>query len=61
MVEEAHAQVTELLTSNRGQLDTLAQALLVSETLDAGAAYAAAGVKMPAPAPELEPEVAART
>ena len=55
MVEQAHANVTELLTSHRGQLESLAQALLVAETLDAAAAYAAAGVKMP-PAPEPEPE-----
>jgi cell division protease FtsH len=64
MVEEAHAEVTELLTSNRGQLDSLAHALLLAETLDAAAAYAAAGVKMPpaaTPEPEPEPEVAAPT
>jgi cell division protease FtsH len=68
MVEEAHAAVTELLTSHRGQLDSLSHALLLAETLDAAAAYAAAGVKMPAPnapEPELEPapepEVAAQT
>ena len=47
MVEEAHAEVTKLLSSHRGQLDGLAHALLVAETLDAAAAYAAAGVKMP--------------
>jgi cell division protease FtsH len=64
MVEEAHASVTELLSSHRGQLDSLAQALLVAETLDAAAAYAAAGVKPPpasAPEPEPQPEVAAQT
>jgi cell division protease FtsH len=55
MVEEAHADVTELLSTHRGQLDSLAQALLVAETLDAAAAYAAAGVKMP-PAAQAEPE-----
>jgi cell division protease FtsH len=60
MVDEAHVEVTELLSTHRGQLDSLAQALLVAETLDAAPAYAAAGVKMPAPpVPEPEPEVAA--
>ena len=55
IVEEAHAAVTKLLTTHRGQLDSLSKALLMAETLDAGAAYAAAGVKMPPP-PEPEPE-----
>ncbi len=60
MVDEAHVEVTNLLSTHRGQLDSLAQALLVAETLDAAPAYAAAGVKMPAaPVPEPEPEVAA--
>ena len=47
--------MTELLTSHRGQLESLTQALLVTETLDAPAAYAAAGVPMRAPEPEPEP------
>jgi cell division protease FtsH len=55
LVDTAHAEVTRLLTSHRAQLDGLAHALLVAETLDGAAAYAAAGVKMPAP-PEIEPE-----
>ena len=56
-VEEAHAEVTKLLTTHRGQLDSLAHALLLAETLDAAAAYAAAGVKMPPPVePEPEPD-----
>jgi cell division protease FtsH len=60
MVEEAHDEVTKLLSSHRGQLDSLAHALLLAETLDSAAAYAAAGVKLPAPPePEPEPEVAA--
>ena len=50
MVEDAHAAVTDLLRSHRSQLDSLAHALLVAETLDAAAAYAAAGVELPAPA-----------
>ena len=56
MVEQAHAEVTALLSSHRRQLNSLAHALLVAETLDAAPAYAAAGVKMPAPQPELQPE-----
>jgi cell division protease FtsH len=54
MVEDAHGDVTHLLTDHRDQLDHLAQALLHAETLDAGDAYAAAGVPMRAA--ELEPE-----
>jgi cell division protease FtsH len=46
IVEDAHAEVTQLLTEHRDQLDNLAHALLESETLDAPAAYAAAGVAM---------------
>jgi hypothetical protein len=36
--------VTQLLTEHRDQLDSLAHALLDAETLDAPAAYAAAGL-----------------
>jgi cell division protease FtsH len=57
MVEEAHTAVTDLLRSHRGQLDSLAHALLLAETLDGAAAYAAADVKLPVP-PEIEPETA---
>jgi cell division protease FtsH len=46
IVEEAHAEVTQLLTEHRDQLDGLAHALLEAETLDAPAAYAAAGVPL---------------
>jgi cell division protease FtsH len=56
LVDSAHADVTELLTTHRSQLDGLAHALLVAETLDAEAAYAAAGEKMRPPEPNLEPE-----
>ena len=45
IVEEAHAQVTQLLQENRGKLDALAEALLEHETLDEDDAYAAAGVE----------------
>ena len=44
VIETAHARVTELLTVERRRLDRLAQALLVEETLDEDAAYAAAGM-----------------
>jgi cell division protease FtsH len=56
IVEEAHAEVTQLLMEHRDQLDSLAHALLEAETLDAPAAYAAADVPMRAA--ELEAAVA---
>jgi cell division protease FtsH len=46
LVEEAHAEVTQVLGDHRDQLESLAQALLKAETLDAVDAYAAAGVPM---------------
>jgi cell division protease FtsH len=46
IVEDAHAEVTQLLKEHRDQLDSLTHALLEAETLDAPAAYAAAGVPM---------------
>jgi cell division protease FtsH len=46
IVEDAHAEVTQLLGEHREQLDSLAHALLEAETLDAPAAYSAAGVPM---------------
>ena len=49
IVDDAHAEVTPLLTDHRDQLESLTQALLAAETLDAADAYAAAGVPMPAP------------
>jgi cell division protease FtsH len=54
MVDDAHAEVTQLLGDHRDQLESLAHALLEAETLDAPDAYAAAGVPMRAR--ELEPE-----
>ena len=51
LVEEGHEEVTQLLSDHRDQLESLAQALLKAETLDAPEAYAAAGV----PAHEEEP------
>jgi cell division protease FtsH len=54
LVELAHQEVTQLLSEHRDQLESLAQALLKAETLDAPEAYAAAGVSShvqePAPA-----------
>jgi cell division protease FtsH len=53
LVESAHEEVTRLLVEHRDQLESLAQALLKAETLDAQDAYAAAGV----PAHREEPSV----
>jgi cell division protease FtsH len=55
LVDEAHAQVTQLLTDHREQLERLTRALLKAETLDAADAYAAAGAPM-RPA-ELQPHL----
>ncbi len=44
LVDAAHEEVTRLLVEHREQLESLAQALLKAETLDAPDAYAAAGV-----------------
>jgi cell division protease FtsH len=46
IVDDAHVEVTQLLSEHRDQLDNLSHALLEAETLDAPAAYAAAGVPM---------------
>jgi len=59
LVEEAHAEVTQILSDHRDQLESLSRALLAAETLDAIDAYRAAGVPMRAA--ELEPEVAGKT
>jgi cell division protease FtsH len=56
LVDEAHEEVTSLLSEHRDQLDSLTRALLAAETLDAIDAYAAAGVPMRAR--ELAPETA---
>src|SRR5438552_2707296 len=45
LVEDAHEEVTRLLSDHRAQLESLAQALVKAETLDAPEAYAAAGVR----------------
>jgi cell division protease FtsH len=49
IVADAHDEVTQLLTQNRERLDSLTQALLKAETLDAADAYAAAGLPMRTP------------
>ncbi len=46
IVDAGHADVTRVLTEHRDQLESLTQALLKAETLDALEAYAAAGVPM---------------
>ena len=59
IVETAHAEVSELLRSHRGNLDSLAAALLERETLDEVDAYAAAGLpRDPAADPQQDPEPA---
>lgn len=44
LIEDAHEQVTRLMSANRDKLDALAQALLKHETLEEDEAYAAAGI-----------------
>jgi cell division protease FtsH len=51
LVDSAHQEVTQLLEEHRSQLESLAQALLEAETLDAPEAYAAAGVPVSSPQP----------
>jgi cell division protease FtsH len=51
LVDDAHAEVTQLLGDHRDQLSRLSQALLAAETLDAVDAYAAAQVPMRTPEP----------
>jgi cell division protease FtsH len=58
IVDDAHAEVTHLLSEHREQLESLTRALLATETLDAADAYAAAGVRMRPT--ELEPLAAVR-
>jgi cell division protease FtsH len=58
LVEDAHADVTRLLTEHRDQLQSLAGALLEAETLDALEAYAAAGVPGRSPRFEQPPAAA---
>jgi cell division protease FtsH len=55
IVEEAHAEVNELLRAHRANLDSLVAALLEHETLDEADAYEAAAL---ARNPEVRPEPA---
>jgi cell division protease FtsH len=59
IVETAHAEVTELLRSNRANLDALANSLLEHETLDEADAYAAAGLTRESSAAAAGPVTAA--
>ena len=45
LVDNAHTEVTQLVTEHRDQLESLTRALLDAETLDAIDAYAAAGAQ----------------
>ena len=56
IVEEAHGEVTRLLTEHRDKLESLTERLMEKETLDMDEAYEAAGVPRPR-APEVEPLV----
>ena len=47
LVDDAHEEVTRLLTEHRDKLDSLVEALLKHETLDEPDAYAAAGLSPP--------------
>ena len=54
LIENAHEQVTQLMSANRDKLDALAQALLENETLEQDEAYAAAGIQPSEPAAALD-------
>jgi cell division protease FtsH len=56
IVDDAHEEVTQLLSEHRGQLDSLAHRLLDAETLDAPEAYAAAGIPMRSAELQAEPQ-----
>jgi len=57
LVDRAHDRVTALLTENRERLDSLAERLLDTETVDQDEAYEAAGMDLPRSTrlPELTP------
>jgi cell division protease FtsH len=59
IVEESYAEVRDLLTEHRHQLDSLTEALLREETLDEDAAYAAAQVSRAPAETGGEPSLAA--
>jgi cell division protease FtsH len=54
LIEQAHEQVTQLMSSNRDKLDALAEALLENETLEQDEAYATAGIQPPQRAVALD-------
>ena len=56
ILDGCYDQALETLRDNRQRLDSLVEALLRTETLDAADAYRAAGVPVPA-----EPELPAQT
>ena len=51
LIEQAHEQVTQLMSAHRDQLDSLATALLERETLEQEEAYAAAGIEVSSEVP----------
>jgi cell division protease FtsH len=51
LIEQAHEQVTQLMSAHRDQLDSLATTLLERETLEQDEAYAAAGIELSSDAP----------
>jgi cell division protease FtsH len=56
---ECLAEARRLLRENRPRLDAIAKQLLIHETLDEPAVYAAAGIPRPAPAQGAPPRAAA--
>jgi cell division protease FtsH len=47
LIENAHEEVTQLMSANREKLDAVAEALLEHETLEQDEAYAAAQIEAP--------------
>ena len=58
--DECLAEARRLLRENRHRLDAIAEQLLIHETLDEPAVYAAAGLPRPAPAERTRESAAAR-
>jgi cell division protease FtsH len=54
IVETAHEEATETLSSHRANLDSLVSALLIQETLDQYEAYEAAGLPQNSAAEPLQ-------
>jgi cell division protease FtsH len=53
LIDDAHEQVTQLMSANRDRLDSLVDALLKHETLVQDEAYAVAGIPMIGETPAL--------